>query len=69
MLQAGDLEFSKIAIFVVVMASSINHQSSVNQSFCCRYPGDKKIINFYDAEIKLHIFSCEIKSVEDVFFL
>ena len=60
MLEVGYLEFSKIEIFVVVMTSSIFH-------FVADAPGTKIII-LYDAEIKFHMFSCDIKSFEDVYF-
>ena len=60
MLQVGYLEFSKIEIFVVVMTLSIFH-------FVANTPGTKHI-NFYDAEIKLHIFSCDIKESKMGYF-
>ena len=61
MLRDGRLEFSKIKTFVLVMTSSVFH-------FVADTPGTKKN-NFYDAEIKSHIFSCDVKSFKDGIFL
>ena len=60
MLQVGDLEFSKIEIFVVVMTSLVFH-------FVADTPGAKNIY-FYDTEIKLHILSCDIKALKMGYF-
>ena len=45
-------------IFFLVMTSSIF-------LFCCRYPGYVKIIKFYGAKIKLHIFACDMESFKN----
>ena len=37
--------------------------------FSCRYPGESKVINFYDAEIKLLIFTYDMKRFKHGIFL